>query len=437
MNAKRKWSVARAWQRVRTVPGLGRDVTALVVVVALGLAAGGVILSQMNFHWPWESEKFAFQVEFDEAIAVSPGNSQEVRIAGVKVGDIRESRPTDHNTSIVTVAVDAGTAIYDNARAVLRPKNPLNEMYIEIAPGGPPGKPLPPNGLVPVTQTERPVQPEEVFNHLDDRSRASLTTLLSEADVALAQAPQTAPGGLRSTDKVLVELAPVVDALAQRRQNIQELVAAVSQIATAAGGNDERLTHLLDATQQTLGVLTQRNDQLGDALRQIPGFTADLDRAMQSTSTLTGQLNPTLDNLQQAAGDLPDALEQTRRTVEELGRTVGSAKPVVSKAGPVVADLNPLTARLNTALGDLKPVTAQLSYATAQIAPWMYDLGAFVYNTNSIFSVSDANGSLVRGHVSVDVQTPLGMLKPGERETNTYRDGGSPLGPYPAPGQGG
>ncbi|GAB2967894.1 hypothetical protein GCM10017788_60710 [Amycolatopsis acidiphila] len=407
------------------------------MVVALGLTAGGVILSQMNFHWPWESDKFTFQVEFNDAVAVSPGNSQEVRIAGVKVGDIRAAQPTDHNTSLVTVAVDAGNTIYDNARAVLRPKNPLNEMYVEISPGGPPGKPLPPGGVIPVTQTERPVQPEEVFDHLDDRARAAVTSLLDESDVALASAPQTLPGGLTATDDTLVKLQPVVDALAKRRENIQQLVTAISQISAAAGNNDQRLTSLVDATQQTLGVLAQRNDQLGSALGKLPGFTDELNRAMQGTAGLTAELDPALTNLNQAASGLPGALAETRQTVDELGRTVQSAKPVVAKAGPVVADLGPITAQLNSTFGDLKPVTAQLGYATAQLAPWMYDLGAFVYNTNSIFSVSDANGGLVRGHVSVDLQSPLGMTKPGDRDTDTYRDGGSPLGPYPAPGQGG
>jgi len=37
-----------------------------------------------------------------------PGNSQEVRIAGVKVGQIVDSEPTDHNTSLVTLSMDPG-----------------------------------------------------------------------------------------------------------------------------------------------------------------------------------------------------------------------------------------------------------------------------------------------------------------------------------------
>jgi phospholipid/cholesterol/gamma-HCH transport system substrate-binding protein len=116
---------------------------------------------------------------------------------------------------------------------------------------------------------------------------------------------------------------------------------------------------------------------------------------------------------------------------------VRAAEPTVGKARPVVAGLKPVAKDLAGTFGALKPVTARLGYATAQIAPWMYDLGAFVYNTNSLFSISDADGGYGRGHATVDLRSPTGLQQPGEKTTNTYQQGGSPLGPYPAPGQGG
>lgn len=437
MTAKKKWSPRKTWQRLRTVPGLGRDVGALVVVVILGFTAAGTILSQMRFDWPWGSEKFAFRVEFAQAVAVSPSNGQEVRIAGVKVGDIRGSEPTDHNTSLVTLVVGKGHTIYDNARAVLRPKNPLNEMYVEINPGGPPGKPLPPDGVIPVGQTERPIQPEEVFDHLDERSRNAIANLLGESDVALSNAPQTLPGDLNATDDTLTKLKPVVTALAARREKIRQLVTAISQISSSVGGNNERLTSLVNSLQQTLGVLAERDDQVSAALSELGGTTAELQHSMNSTSALATQANPLLDNVKAASAELPSALSRLRATVQRLGTTVDAAKPVVRDASPVVTALAPTVTNLRGSLDDLKPTTAQLGYATAQIAPWMYDLGGFTYNTNSVFSGKDVNGGFGRGHLTFDLQRPLGVPNPGDDKQYSYRQGGSPLGAYPPPGEGG
>jgi phospholipid/cholesterol/gamma-HCH transport system substrate-binding protein len=426
----------RAWQRLRTVPGLGRDVLALVGLAVVGVTAAVLILSQMNYLPPW-SDKTVFDIEFDEAVAVSPGNGQQVRIAGVPVGVITDSQPTDRNTSRVTVAIDRGHPVYDNARAVLRPVNPLNQMYISLDPGSPPGRPLPEGGVVPVTQTSRPIQPEEVLNHLDERSRLALTALLAESDTALASSAKTLPAGLKATQQSLADLRPVMQQLADRREHLRQFVTALSQIATAAGDKDERLTSLVNSTQETLAVIGKRDNELRQTLSELPGLSADLRQAMSSTSTLTTQLNPTLDNLDAAAADLPGALSRLADTTEQVHDTVVAAAPVVAKARPVVDNLRPAVTDLRGTFDELAPVTRWADNATAQITPWMYDLGAFVYNTSGIFNVSDAQGGLARAQLSLNLQSPTGIETPEDMTTNTYRHAESPIGPYPAPGEGG
>jgi phospholipid/cholesterol/gamma-HCH transport system substrate-binding protein len=436
MNAAASGKTLRQrWQRLRTVPGLGRDVSAMVTLVIIGLVAAGMILGQLNLTPPW-AQRFTFKVELADAVAVSPGNSQEVRIAGVEVGQIVASEPTSHNTSLVTVEIEPGHPIYDNARAVLRPVNPLNQMYLTLNPGGPPGEPLPEGGVIPVAQTERPVQLDEVFDKLDDRTRAALTSLLEESDNALANAPRTVPVDLKTMDTTLLRLRPVVARLQTRQENIRQLVAALSGVSSALGSNDTRLTRLVDATQQTLGVLAARDGELTVALRLLPATTADLRNAMTSTSELTKQLDPTLDNIRAASDELPDALSALTDAVGPLRATVDAAGEVAAKARPIVSDLRPITDDLRGSFDDLRPVSGCLNDVTAKVVPWMYDLGGFVYNTNSLFSVTDQNGGWGRGHATLAVNGPQGTLAPGERDTNSYQQGGSPLGDYPAKGSG-
>jgi phospholipid/cholesterol/gamma-HCH transport system substrate-binding protein len=420
---------------VRTVPGLARDAVALVVVVALGITSAVVILSQLSFSVPW-SNRSTVRVEVADAVAVSPGNSQEVRIAGVLVGLITDSRPTDRGTSVLTLEIDPGHPIYDNARAVLRPVNPLNQMYVTLSPGGPPGKLLEDGGLIPVTQTERPIQAEEVLNKLDDRSRIALTSLLAESDNALANAPETLPGAFDASARTLENLQPVVDRLQRREDNIRRLVAAIADASTALGANDQRLTSLVNSTQQTLTVLQERDAELRRSLQELPGTTEVLQDTMASLTGLSGELNPTLDSVRNASEDLPDALSSLTAAADPLREVAKKALPVVEKARPVVAGLRPIVDDLHGAFDDLKPVTHCLDDVTSKVAPWMYDLGGFIYNTNSLFSVSDPSGGLGRGHVVLDPNSPTGTEAPNEDKTNLYQQGGSPLGEYPAIGSG-
>lgn len=394
-------NLRRSWQRIRTVPGLGRDVTALAVVVVLGLAAGGYLLSHYGVNPPG-TRTFTFAAEFEDAPGVAPANHQEVRIAGIKIGTITGAEPTGNRTARVTMTLDSGTTVFRNAKLVLRTKNPLNEMYVEVAPGGPPAEPLPPGGTIPVSQTQRPVQAYEVLDKLDARTRAALSSLLIASDTALAHAPQQLPAALNALNRNSADLTPVFDALQTRREKISQLVTALSQLSAAVGDNDTRLTSLLDSLQQTLTTLDTRGGDVNATLAQLPGFNDQLRDAMNATSSLTGQLNPTLDGLNRASGALPPALSKLSGTADQLGRTAQRAGPVVDAAGPVVHDLRPVVGDLQGALSSLAPVTRRLDAATARLVPWMNDLSAFVYNTSSVLSLSDANGTLARGQVTVD-----------------------------------
>ncbi|WP_460431613.1 MlaD family protein, partial [Amycolatopsis echigonensis] len=121
--------IKKTWERVRSEPKLGRNVLTLVVLVVLGLAVGGYIVSRQGAGtttWPWQ-DRFIMKAEFDNAPAVSPGNGQEVRIAGVKVGQIDSASVSDGGKALLTLSIDPQYKVYDNARTVLRPKSPLNE----------------------------------------------------------------------------------------------------------------------------------------------------------------------------------------------------------------------------------------------------------------------------------------------------------------------
>ncbi|AEH09483.1 MULTISPECIES: MlaD family protein [Protofrankia] len=412
-------SLSRRWERIRTVPGLGRDVGALTVLIVLGIVAAIVIQSNLSPTLPW-AKKSIVKAEFASVPGVNPESSNLVTIAGVRVGKIASWEVTKTGTAILSMELEPGHPVYDNARAVLRPNNALNEMSVELNPGGPPGHPLPSKGVIPLRQTIRPVQADEVLNHLDERTQLALTDLLVESDVALARSEQELPAGLAATDGTVNQLQPVVEALQTRREKISQLVTALSQISTAVGGNDQRVAQLATATQQTLETLAGNDGQLRDSLAQLPGLTDQLRKTLTSTQELTKQLDPTLDNLQSASGELPKTLERLESTVDKLGNTVDAAKPVISKARPVVADLRPMADDIDGSLVNLRPVTRNLDRDTRTVVSYLTDIQAFVYNTSSVFGAGDAQGNIIRGHLIVPLPG-LGVLP--KQEPNGYFPG--------------
>lgn len=403
-------SLSTVAQRIKNTPGLLSDVVVLAVCVTMGVACSLYILSHQDWQPPWK-DRFSFAAEFDKAPAVRPESMQEVRIAGVQVGRISGAQPTREGNARVEFSIEPEHKVYENARVILRTKSPLNVMYATLDPGGPPAAPLDEGGTVPITQTERAIQPNELLDKLDTRARMGLTTLLNEADVAMAKDPRALGRGLAATEGAMRSFEPVLTQLRQRRENIRRLVTSFSGIARAVGDDRARLAVLTDSTQQALRALASRDDQLAATLDQLPGFTNSLRTSMTSVDRLSGQLDPTLTSLSEASEELPRALKDLTGTVGAIRKFVDGAAPVVDKAGPILRDARPLVGHLDASLRNMSPVTGDLPSATQRIVPWLEDLAAFVYQTSSSFSLYDANGGLGRANLNVDLTNPTGGLQ--------------------------
>lgn len=410
--------IRRTADRVRNEPGLGRNVGVVITLIALAAVTGGVLLANQRVNWPW-NDKFSFYAAFDASPGVSANHGQEVRIAGVSVGQIDSAKVDDDGNAELKLSIDPKYKVYDNATVVLRPKSPLNEMYVELNPGGAPGHKLRSGGHLAVTNSERPIEVDEVLGHLDSDSRAALTSLLSESDIALANAQKYLPSGLNSTDKLLKEITPVAEALSTRRDTIKRLITTLQQISGALGGDDDRLTRLADSLQTTLSAIGDSSGPMDASLKELPVLTKQLNEASTAVRELTKELNPTLDNLKGAADNLPKALKKVTGTADQAGETVDQLKPLLTTAQPVLNNLRPLTRDLLVAMPEFKAVTLRLDPITATAVSYLRDLGAFVLNTRSITSLRDENGGILRGLLEITPGTlPAGLLpelaKPSE-----------------------
>lgn len=391
---------AATWERLRTVPGLGRDVTAVVVMIVLGLVSVVGIKSYLGGGAPW-SDHTVLTAEFASIPGLNPASQNSVTIAGVKVGTVTAARVSDKGTALVTLNLSGNYTVYQNARAVLVPINPLDQMQIALNPGSSAAPVLGSGDIIPASQTQTPVQADDIFDHLDAKSQAAVTDLVSQSGIALANAPTDLPAGLAQTNETLAALKPVVQELDTRRQRIAQLVTALAQISQAVGGNNARITRLAAATQQTLSVLGAQHQQLQSAVAQLPDLFTQLRTSMSGVSGLTTQLNPTLDNLNAASSVLPGALAKFKNTVDALGQTVTAAKPVMSIAPTVIGDLRPTVANLKPALGSIQTMSTQFDQDTRMVMSYMSAIQAFVYNTSSVFGAGDSNGSIIRGNLIV------------------------------------
>lgn len=383
--------ISRAIRYVRTEPGLLRNVIATAVVVVLGLGIGGTILSQQRFTPPWQQERYVWAT-FSEAASVAPGLGQSVQINGVQVGQIQEAQIDNKGRALILMTIreaDYDRPVYQNATVVMRPTTPLNTMYIELNPGGPPAAEVPEYGVLPLGQSTSPIQIDQPLSQLDANTRDLARELLSQADVALARAPRDLPSGVNALGGLVERLQPIVAQLDVRRDKVAQLITSLGIVARTVGDNDVRLTQLADRLQVTLGAVASQNDALRDSFNQLPGVADRLRESTGAVQGLSDQLDPTLDNIREASDTLPGSLNGLTETVDTLDTTLDRLDPVAEKLRPTAADLRPFVRDLNRTFPDLKTISSQLNPVTERLVPYLPDLVAFVYQSDSVISKSD------------------------------------------------
>ncbi len=379
-------SGVRTWLGSR--PGLGRNVAITLTLFVVGILVAGFIISQEQLILPWQHPRTIYAV-FSDASAIAPGQHQEVRVAGVHVGQIGNATVTKAGDAKVSMEItDSSLKVYANASALLQAKTPLNEMYIALSPGTPAAPLLASGQTIPVAQTQSPVEIDQILQHLGPNQQNAQRILLSETNIALDNASQSIPADLASASNGLSSLQPVAAALATRQNEIKLLITDLNQIARAIGGNDVRLASLITHAQTTLTTLADNNSSLQQTLAALPGTTDAVGNSLSKVQSLSAQLNPFLDNLRAADGVLPGALskltgtlDQLKPVVDQLGPVIATGTPVVAATKALLVDANPALANLTQITPLLNPITAYLGYD----APW---LQGFFFHTASLGSLT-------------------------------------------------
>jgi hypothetical protein len=159
---------------------------AIVALMMCAAAVGTYVLQHQRLRFPWE-DVYTVKAEFQTAQAVTPGQGQNVTVAGVTVGDI--SKVTlDDGRAVVTMEIDPHKlpAVYRDATMLLRPKTGLKDMSVALEPGTPKAGKLKDGERLPVGRTNPDVNPDEVLAALDADTRTYLAVAINEGGRALS-----------------------------------------------------------------------------------------------------------------------------------------------------------------------------------------------------------------------------------------------------------
>ena len=257
-------------------------VIAVTGIVALVLVGAAVFWSR---DLPVVGGGTSYHAYFTEAAGLKSGN--EVRIAGVKVGEVQGVRLEDD-----VVAVDfrvKNAWVGDASSAAIRIRTALGQKYLAVDPEG--SAPLDPSMSIPVSRTTSPFDVEQAFagftTTVDQIDTAQLAKSFDTLSTTFANTPESVRGTLQG-------LSALSRTISSRDAQLARLVASTKQISATLDARSPQIQALIQDGNLLLGELHRRRDAVSALLKGTQTFSVQVQGLVTDNQA---QLKPALDKL--------------------------------------------------------------------------------------------------------------------------------------------
>ena len=390
----------------------------LIGLAAIGLAVAGYILSNQRLRFPLvEDQPIRMKAELPTAQAVTPGQGQFVRVAGVKIGSIgKVELENGHATVVLEIDRKYEGLMREDATGLLRPKTGLKDMFLEVDPGN--GKPLGEGDTVPLGNSIQDINLDEILAMLDRDTREYLLLLVHGAGKGLEGRGKDLREVFRLFEPTHRDLARLNSSVATRKDNLRRLVSALEELSTELAGREDELANLVSGASKVFRAYASEDRNISAAVRELPKALQQTTQTVSEVERLAKVLGPASDRLRpaiRALGRSQRALRPLSVEAEPLLRKrirpfVRDARPTVRLLRPAARDLRKSTPNLDRSLKVLNRLFNMASYnPNGREAPgganrdegYLFYLGWLPHNSATVFATSDAHGpfrpSLVAG----------------------------------------
>jgi len=273
-----------------------------VVVTVLFTTILGISIANIN-----TTSTNAYKARFTDATLLLPND--DVRIAGVRVGQVKDVKIVDKRQAEVEFEVDAGRTLPAGVTAQIKFRNLVGQRYVSLGEGDDSsGKTLQVGGTIPLERTTPALDLTELFNGFKP-----LFTALNPEDVNKLsyEVIQVLQGEGGTVESLLSHTASLATTIADKDQVIGEVIDNLNSVLDTVNAHTPQLNDLIVKLQQLVSGLAADRKPIGDAIESL-GTLAE------TTSGLLGQVREPLKNDISALGNLTSALNKNEPELEHF-----------------------------------------------------------------------------------------------------------------------
>jgi virulence factor Mce-like protein len=373
--------------------------SALLAALAFALSCIGLMIfvwTQFGGTIPFAAQGYRFHIRFTNAANLVPGD--DVRISGIDVGKVVVVRNSGQYT-LATLELDRQYApIASNARAILRLKTLLGEVFVALSPGSASAPKLRDGGTLPSDQVE-PTQPlDKVLDTLNPRTQRNLDRLLAGLSTGLAgrgSALNDALGSFGPATTQLDELASILD---RDRPTVQGLVHDTGVVLHAVSARRSALQQVVRSGERVLATTAARNRDLTATINSLESVMPRLRTTLTAVHSALTLADPTLRALIPVAPLVAPTLKDLTVLGPPARALLHDALPLIDAAHLALPALTRVGRTLPGVLKIVIPVGEQLAPMVALAKQYTPELLSTMGNLAAVDSATTPGptGQLLR-----------------------------------------
>lgn len=288
---------------MRGVAGPLVKLVIFTVVTVMATAVLAVTIANVDL-----SDTQDYKARFTDATLLLPGD--DVRIAGVRVGQVEDVGIVDRKQAEVTFSVNANHRLPKNVLAQIKFRNLVGQRYVSLTQGsgGNPNDVLQPGDTIPLQQTRPALDLTELFNGFKPLFRALSPDDVNKLSYEIIQVLQGEGGTVES---LLAHTASLTSTIASKDQVIGEVINNLNSVLTTVNQRGKKLSDLIVTVQQLVSGLAADREPIGDAIEALGGL------ADTTSGLLTEAREPLKEDIA-ALGGLVNNLNDSESVVQHF-----------------------------------------------------------------------------------------------------------------------
>ncbi len=271
-----------------------------------------------------------------------------VQIGGRAVGTVTSIELTDNNQAAIGVSVQEPYApLREGTQAIIRltSLSGIANRYVALSPGPDASRTLPDNAQLDTASTTTAVDLDQLVNTLDPDAREDLQGVIAGFKTQFEGKADKANASAKYFNPLLSSARRLVNETTEDEQALTEFLVSSSRTVTAIAERRDDLANLVGNANQTTGAIAAENRALSEALALLP--------------TTLRRGNSTFVNLRSTLDDLDPLVEESKPATKDLAPFLRELRPLLRDAEPTIADLSSLV-RKPGADNDLVEATRKL-----------------------------------------------------------------------------